>query len=270
MENNHPFPKAFGDWQIDTLPQAARTNFALGSLPEEHALPVWRKDLPSNAEEAAQILVDSESSLSASLERLDSVSASIDSLIQRVQATQQINFAAGVEGGLTQVRTAGLSEAELELLNALTGLSTSPLQPSYGLGISPAGVWNEARGQFQAFLNQIQRMVGYAAWVETSIEGRWVGRTIVGWSGDQRTAWQERVEVEQFSLHRQSLDQAVRSRTAIIRMLAITTQTAVKISTLISVPGGALLALPAAWRYVQQMLEQIDKHQQTIPTQQGD
>ncbi|MEJ2267272.1 MAG: hypothetical protein P8X95_27830 [Anaerolineales bacterium] len=44
-----------------------------------------------------------------------------------------------------------------------------------------------------------------------------------------------------------------------LRTFIVTTQGAAKLSILLATPGGAILALPAAWKYVNQILAELEK-----------
>ena len=86
-----------------------------------------------------------------------------------------------------------------------------------------------------------------------------LARTVVGWTGDLDTLWEQYLRPEQIDLHRRSLNLAITSRAAMLRTFIVTTQGAAKLSILLATPGGAILALPAAWKYVNQILAELEK-----------
>jgi hypothetical protein len=51
----------------------------------------------------------------------------------------------------------------------------------------------------------------------------------------------------------------VDSRAAVLRVIACVTRGAVAISVRLALPGGAVLALPVAWRFVQRVLAEVDR-----------
>jgi hypothetical protein len=81
----------------------------------------------------------------------------------------------------------------------------------------------------------------------------------VDWTGDMNTAWKPAISPEERILHQRSLALALKSRIALLRIIMTTAQGAAKIAALIAAPGGALLALPAAWKYVQQLLSAVSE-----------
>lgn len=87
-----------------------------------------------------------------------------------------------------------------------------------------------------------------------------MARTSVNWTGDAKTVWGAPVTLAESDLHRCSLRLAVVSRASLMRMLVVVTQGAAKISVLIATPGGAVLALPAAWKYVKRLLREIETY----------
>jgi hypothetical protein len=107
------------------------------------------------------------------------------------------------------------------------------------------------------------QLLSHLAWVETRSEGRLLGQTLVGWSCDTQTLWGDVLEETQQVLHRRNLQLALASRLLHLRLLIIATQAAAKISLLLGGSGGAgtLLALPLAWRYLNQILKELDRYQ---------
>jgi hypothetical protein len=121
--------------------------------------------------------------------------------------------------------------------------------------------------RFQKNTRGVLEGVQHLASVETRMEGGLLARTLVDWTGDQVTAWESALTPEQHSLHERSLAIALRSRFAMIKMVSIAAQGAAKIATLIAAPGGALLALPVAWKYLEKILSLTAETQSTRSTQ---
>jgi hypothetical protein len=78
----------------------------------------------------------------------------------------------------------------------------------------------------------------------------------VGWTGDAETIWPQPRHPEQVALHWNTLDLALQSRTTLLRTLIIVTHGAVKISSLLAMPGGVVLALPAIWKFINRLMDE--------------
>ena len=156
---------------------------------------------------------------------------------------------------------AGSPEASaLELLAQAQALEQGrPV--SFGVEGFASEAWEKARDEFEAFLGQLQREVLNLAWVETSAGTLLLARTVVGWSGDSDTLWAGDATPEQKQLHRRALATAVKSRLLRLRIFSTVTSGAAKLALLFTTPAGAVLALPAAWKYVNEILQQVKTYQ---------
>jgi hypothetical protein len=102
--------------------------------------------------------------------------------------------------------------------------------------------------------------VTHFAWVETRQGDLLIGRSVVGWSGDLDTLWRPGLTTEQRELHRRSLHQALASRNILLHAVVVTVRSAAKLAVLLTTPGGALLALPVAWKFVKEIMADIEKY----------
>jgi hypothetical protein len=59
------------------------------------------------------------------------------------------------------------------------------------------------------------------------------------------------------ALHHQSVHLALGSRLALIRLLTIVGAGATKLALRLTIPGAQLLVLPAAWKFVRDVLEEL-------------
>jgi hypothetical protein len=84
-----------------------------------------------------------------------------------------------------------------------------------------------------------------------------LGQTTVSWSGDVNTVWRVGLSPEDVKLHQRTLALALQSRDTLLQILVMATQFAVKLSVLLAMPGGAILALPAAWKFINQVLAEF-------------
>jgi hypothetical protein len=88
-----------------------------------------------------------------------------------------------------------------------------------------------------------------------------LARTAVGWSGDSDTIWASGINPQQSELHRRALNTAVRSKLLRVRIFSTVGSGAAKLAVLFTTPAGAVLALPAAWKFVTEILQQIKDYQ---------
>jgi hypothetical protein len=106
-------------------------------------------------------------------------------------------------------------------------------------------------------VEQMRRMVSHYAWIETEMGGALIGHTAVRWTGDFDTVWEADVTPDSMELHHQSVQLALGSRLALIRLLTIVGTGATKLVLRLTVPGAQLLMLPAAWKFVRDVLEEL-------------
>lgn len=225
-----------GPWASRPAPAAA---FSTGGDPEAGAA-IWRANLPADPLEARVALGAAAASLRAQEQALD-------------QAARRMGRAA--RGGAS-FSSAGAPSPEQEMLAVLYDARPEDEGASFGIGDSIKGAMEEAQEQFQTFVNQVFDTVANFAVVETRVGGVLIGRTSVGWGGDTRTLMAAGVTADQALLHRRTLALALRSRAALLRSLAVITRGAGIVATAVSSPAGPLLALPAAWKFVDQLIKE--------------
>jgi uncharacterized protein YukE len=233
--DSDPLPAAFESWQFAADTSAPGLSYGLDTTPDEH-IPVWRKDLSADPEVAAAELAAGEALTQASMEELDAVPGRIDDLIRYTQAESA------------------------ELLDLLGTINSPAVGISFAVGGEEQGKIENAFDQFGSDMNRLLRLVTHFAWVETEIEGQLLGRSVVSWSGDLDTNWASSAAAEVYQLHQRSLNQALATRNIALHAVTITTQSAVKLAVLLAAPGGALLALPVAWKFVKSILADIQKY----------
>ncbi len=154
-----------------------------------------------------------------------------------------------------------LMDADREVSRSQAG------QVSFGAGEVLSETWQDAKGRFEALLTQIDHDALHLAWVETSIAGQLIARTIVDWSGDAQTAWLggSASDVEQTALHQRALASVTQTRLMRLRLFVTVAGGAARVAGLMAAPGGALLALPAVYQYVIKILAQA-RELPSIPT----
>jgi hypothetical protein len=123
------------------------------------------------------------------------------------------------------------------------------------------GKLEEVYQRFDADLNRLLRLITHFAWVETVIGEFLIARTIVSWDGDAGTVWGGGLKVREYQNHVRSLEQALASRNIILHAVIVTVQSAAKLAVLLATPGGAVLALPLVWKFVKQILADVERYQ---------
>lgn len=261
--NSDTLPGVFELWSIGPERDTADLSYGLDAVEPEGA-PVWRLALPVDRDEAADRLAGLEAFLSSSEEALESIPGRLDRLVETSQSTGG--------GGISfdQESMPGLPAPEADLLASLQVLS----QPFGGVSFDVVGEGLELRlGKlmeayqgFEAGMERLLRQITHFAWVETEVGEKLIARTIVSWNGDANTAWWSGLGVDLYQSHRRSLGQALSSRNLVLHALVITAQSAAKLGVLLAAPGGGLLVLPFAWKFVSQVLAEVEKIQELQKT----
>lgn len=216
---------------------------------------VWRLDLPPDHQAAAQALQAYSFQTQAALVVIEDLPIRIEGLVKRKQTAD----AAGASFSLSE--QPDLPAEDAGLLLSLLEIDRLGEQVSFGLEEKLPEDWQAAYRQFQAAAGRLLRSISHLAWVETSQGGQLLGRTAVGWAGDMQTYYRPALPPQQYELHRRSLQVALASRYALIRLFSATIGVASRLSLLLATPGGALLSLPAVWKYFNQILSEVEKYQ---------
>jgi len=119
----------------------------------------------------------------------------------------------------------------------------------------------EATSQWHKFLEQVREMIANYARVETQIGGMPIGRTAVGWTGDFRTFWTPHVTAAEMLVHRRTVAMTLQWRLGTLRMVGVVGAGAANVAVKLGVPGGQLLAIPAVWNFVKDVLAEWRKLQ---------
>ena len=222
-----------GVWSIP----APATSFDVNA-PIEPTDPTWRVELPASIDEARSIIAQQQ----ASLQRSEAA------LLEAEQRLSQLN--PRIEG----VASFAIErEPEAELLAAMNQL-TAPISFAAPSAESQQAV--ESSNQWQNFLDQVRDVLAHYARVETAVAGAAIGSTTVDWTGDFETIWLPNSVPESMTLHYHSVHLALASRLALMHMVGIVGTGAIGLAAKFSMPGGQLLVLPAAWKFVQDVLKE--------------
>ena len=240
-----PTSETVGPWAL--LPGTASFAFGAGlGADATVAASVWRVDLPLAPRRALDFLAGAEARLAMTERGLTEARVRLDAL---VGSRQSASFSASAG--------AAAARPEATLLLTLDQLRYGGQSAHYGLGDDVRDGWERMAGRFQDEMARLRQVVGGAAWVETRIEGRLMARTRVGWTNDAETVFDATLDPVTTELHHRAVALALGSRAATLRMLALAARGVATLSTFL-VPGGALLALPAAWRFIADVTAEVD------------
>jgi hypothetical protein len=255
----------FGLWAVNQAapsPVAGMVSFAaleVDTLPEEVA--VWRVNLPVDIAQANDIFEQSLYQLKQTQTTLDDVPDKLDTLLASLHSTQDkldgtFQFSAvgpEVEPNSPEADLLALVY-EADMAGNISGTSGTV---SFGFTDSLSGKLAEAKDEFDALLEQVNRELLNFAWVETTIAGQLIARSTVTWGGDANTFWVGGINSQQMALHQRSLKTAIETRSMRLRMVALVTSGAIRVSALLTTPGGQLMALPIAYKYIRAILAQV-------------
>lgn len=250
MEEATYLPQVFQHWRWQSLTSWGE-ELSFGELAPVEALPVWRMSLPPQPQAAADTLEQAERQLAATWAALEQVPFRLESLVQNLQAGGQAQF--GVPGEMA---------GERDLLRWLSALEPSLV--GFDLQSSSRDEVDQAASQFGAVLNGLLNQMSHLAWVETQFGAQFLARSVVDWDGDVHTLWGGGTSLEQWLWHQRSLRLALASRFALLRMVTLVAQGAAKISLLVTTPGGAFLALPAVWQFINRLLAEAEASKAAI------
>jgi hypothetical protein len=252
MDLSENLPEVLTHWKVVSQAPQSELAFALEADADQQAS-LWQLDLPSDPQAAAVQLHQAEAQVNVTEKALADVTTRIDALVENLRTQeQQVSF-----GESQAISTA---PAEQELVRWLDTID--PVQVSFGLESLPTSQIQAASQQFRQVTGNLWRLLVHFAWVETQLQGDLLARTVVNWTGDMETAWRPQVLPEEHALHLRALKLALASRITLLRLFIIVTQSATKISVLIATPGGAILALPAAWKFVNKVLAEVENYQE--------
>jgi hypothetical protein len=250
-------PEIFSSWEIAPTQEIDSVAYGL-SVSGGDEPSIWRVNLPADTRAASADLEYRAASLQKSLRAMDTAPERAERLVRSV------SFETGGELSFNADQEMSLAPPEEEALRLLTALEYGEEEVVFGAGAgdSAKAELERSEDRFRLAIERVMRLVSHLAWVETQVEGSWLGRTIVGWSGDMQTVWSEEAGEAVYWMHQRSLSQALQARVIQIHALVVTTRSAAKLAVLLTNPAGAILALPVAWKLVEQLLADIDKYQQ--------
>jgi len=244
-----------GIWTPAAAPDMSGTAFNMASGTQSAFpldAPVWRAKFPRNLRQAQIALAAAE----ARLQQSESLIETVPGRVRRLMGGQSdgVSFESATSAY-------GLHNSEREFLAALQVIRAGQEPESFGLGDWMAKGWQKWAGsadRFQQFLDQVTTSLLHAAWVETQLEERCFARSGVGWGGDTQTIWRPGTLPERVALHQKNVELALASRQDVVRMLLLALDIAAQVAALMNMPGNMIKLIPAVWRLVAQLLDEVD------------
>jgi hypothetical protein len=238
----------FGMW--DVVPATSGVSFAAGAADSAEE-PLHRVNFASVDEGSTELQM-----------RQDFLSEQEALLQQAEQRLAEIGRSGGVSFAAPIDQPPEFAQPEQNLEAALQRL-TAPI--SYGLFDRNKQEEQEsdleATSQWRKFMDQVRKMIATYARVETEIAGTPIGQTAVSWTGDFRTVWTPALSGEEMQLHYHNVDVTLQWRLGTMRFVGVVGAGAANIAVKLGLPGGQLLALPAVWNFVKDVLREWRKLQ---------
>lgn len=241
-------PEVLGLWSV-VQRGADGTAAPVPTSAEGVDAPVWRANY-ADSDRAEASLRTGEARLTFSRKGLASVTERLDRLIE----TQSAALGFGVPSS-----DGTLAGPEVEFLALMQEVKNGYPSISFDTEEKSSFGWEQASHQVKEILERASRFVAAYAWVETRVQEELLGRTVVSWTGDVNTAWRAGLRPEQIRLHQRTLVLALGSRDALFRTVLLAAQLAVKVSVLLSTPGGVIMVLPAVWRFIHRVLAESNE-----------
>jgi len=127
----------------------------------------------------------------------------------------------------------------------LQGIARIPEQLA---SLAPA--WEQAVQGCSAFLERVKMALASLASVRTRVGAVFSAWTVVRWPAGLTTVQRAGLSPEDADLHRRAVRLALSTRATILHTLVLVVRGAGVLATAVSSPVGPLLALPAAWRLI--------------------
>lgn len=224
---------------------------------------LFRVNFPADDAAAAQALAKREQYILSLNSALENVPARLDGLVARTQERQQkstggeVSFAVGAE------ESEGGPEGELLSMLGSVEAQEKGLDGdiSFGIGDTTSAALEQAKAGFNSLVEQINREVLNFARVETKVADVLLASTTIGWTGDAQSAFSQGVTSPQITLHGRNLRIVTQTRGTRLRLFITIASGATKVAALLTTPGGAVLALPAVYQYVMQIVKQVKQLQ---------
>ena len=237
-----------GVWQPAPASDSA-LEISFAARPGEIQANHWQIRLPEDPAAAREALAGPASRLERSTRALPSASRRLKQFTRQRQEAGFAGRAFAAAGRAGQ--SSGPAEQNLDEWVSRAGAEASFGAPG-GLPLDLKEITQGAAG----FFERVRRSLLYFTWVESFSGLRRLGLTAVGWTGDLNTVWRNDLAPEEADLHFNSLELAMRTRASWLRMLGLVARGGLQLSVLF--PTAPLLAVPAAWRFIKDIMEELN------------
>jgi hypothetical protein len=206
----------------------------------------WRVDLPASLSEARITLQQHSDALARDRAAIEAAVARLKVFIDAYPSDD-----AGASKALEMTPEAMLRE-QLERAGAQSKDLLDPLA--------------DIRAEFEQFVQRVRVFVSDFASIETAQSGTEIAKTKVNWTGDVQTLWRDGITPAQTVLHQQNVRVALARRSMLMRLMVIISTGAVKIALRLATPGAQLLALPAIFQFIKDVVAEVRQMQKMQPT----
>ncbi len=215
---------------------------------QEYSLPeaiTWRAELPAEPLPAHLALYAQQAEIAVIEAALRQVDPRLNAFLADYHPDRPAAFSAGVPAPE----------------QALAGWLQAAVQPvSFAQDNSRRAETQDAQG----FLEQVRHLLSAYSWVETAVEGQVIACTRVSWTGDFNTSWSAWAGAQNTALHSQTVALALASRAVWVRFAGSLITGALRLGAQLATPGGAILALPGLWRYINDIIDDYRRLSRTV------
>jgi hypothetical protein len=111
------------------------------------------------------------------------------------------------------------------------------------------------------FIEQVRQAVTNYARVRTELGRAPIGLTTVNWQGDFETTWALGAGPDEMQVHLNAVQVALSSRTEMVRTVSVVASGVANILLKATLPGAQLLLLPAVYKFVRDVMQQLRKQE---------
>ena len=212
---------------------------------------VWTLDVPADPATARAELARMEITLM-------SYDVALAAASQRLDMLAASGYHDGIDSFSASEAAVELPMPESNLLDLLAQVDGQHVVAAVDFAGEGRLQWDEVAEAFEQFFERIRRFVSHFALIETKVDGQLMTRTAVNWLGNFQTTCSSAKESD-LTLHERALRLALETRRVYLRIFTVTVTSAVKIGALLATPGATILALPAVWRFIEQVRSELGR-----------
>jgi hypothetical protein len=221
---------------------AASPETAVAFSVGEVSAPVRRIALPESLDEAQSVLAANARAVALTRQHL----ARAAQELALIGPPEQVSFSAADE----------LFAQKNALASTIDELR-SPV--SFGIKLRGDPDEQETHRGWLGFVEQVRQAVMNAARVSTELGSAPIGLTTVSWQGDFETTWALGVGPGEMQVHLDAVQAAMDSRLEMVRTVSVVATGVANILLKATIPGAQLMLLPAVYKFVRDVLQQLRK-----------